>query len=70
LVGAEDGTYAGQKQPLERYDIYVSEDIGQVNAGDLLKDENGKDYEIVAYRNRDRMDEFSIMVCELRRVGP
>ncbi len=70
LVQSGAGDYAGQKQILEQYDIYVAEDIGQVDSGDVLEDENGKVYEIVAWRNRDRMDEFSIMACELRRVGP
>ena len=56
----------GQKQFVETYDIYVDDDIGQVHNGDVLKDENSKIYTIVSYRNRERIDELSVMECQLR----
>jgi parallel beta-helix repeat protein len=60
--------YAGQNQFVEQYDIYVDGDIGQVNNGDLLQDENGKRYKITGYRLRNRMGELPVIECELRQV--
>ncbi len=60
--------YAGQDQILEQYDIYVAEDIGQVNEGDLLRDGDGKQYRIVSWRNRQSISELSVLECELRQV--
>ncbi len=58
--------YAGQKEYVEKYDIYVNEDIGQLNNGDMLKDESLKNYVIISYRNRDRIEELSVLECEFR----
>jgi len=62
--------YGGQDQFVESYDIYIDTDIGQVNNGDILKDQDEKQYKIVSYRNRLHFNEFSVMECELRQVGP
>ena len=58
--------YAGQKQFVEKYDVYVDGDIGQLDNGDLLKDEHDKQYTIISFRNRDRIEELSVLECELR----
>jgi len=58
--------YAGQREFVEIYDVYVAEDVGQVNSGDVLKDQDLKIYQIVSYRNRVQIDELSVIVCELR----
>lgn len=55
-----------QRQFEETYDVYVAEEVGQLRAGDVLKDENQKVYEIVSYRNRDRIDELSVIECKLK----
>jgi hypothetical protein len=60
---------AGQERFIETYDIYVGEDIGQVNAGDILKDATGKNYRIISYRNRELIDDLSTIVCESKPVG-
>jgi hypothetical protein len=63
---------AGQERFTEVFDVYVAEDIGQVNAGDVLKDGtdgSGKTYLIVSYRNRELIDDLSTIVCEAKPVG-
>ena len=54
----------GQKQFVERYDIYVAADVGQLKNADILKDQNLKQYAIVSYRNRGQIDELSVIECE------
>lgn len=57
---------AGQERFIEVYDVYVERDIGQVNAGDVLKDGDGKVYRIISYRNRELIDDLSTLVCEAK----
>ena len=66
LLPATAEEVAGQTQFTERYDIYVDQQIGQVHNGDLIQDEDAKWYQIVSYRNRTRIDELSVIECELR----
>jgi len=70
LRSSEAESYGGQSQILERYDVYVDREIGQVDTGDLLKDQDSETYRIVSYRNRLSFREFSVIECEIRRVGP
>jgi len=65
-VAAEE---LGQRDFVERFDIYVARDIGQVHNGDVLKDGPGKQYTIVSYRNRNQIDELSVIECEDRISG-
>lgn len=66
LRGGDSADWAGKRQITEVYDIYVDGDIGQVNEGDVLKDQDDKVYSIVSYRNRDEIGELSAIECELR----
>ena len=66
LRASDPADWAGRRQITERYDIYVDGDIGQVNEGDVLKDQDGKVYSIISYRNRDEIGELSAIECELR----
>ena len=59
-------TEVGQRDFVEVFDIYVAKDIGQVHAGDLLKDGTGHQYTIMTYQNRELIDELSVIVCEDR----
>lgn len=68
LRSSDSEQSSGQDQFVERYDVYVDQDIGQVNNGDLLRDGNGKLYQIVSYRDRLNFEENSVMECELRQV--
>lgn len=58
--------WAGQRQLLEIYDVYMAEDTGQLNHGDVLKDQSGKTYKIRSYRNREHIGELSTVEVELR----
>ena len=70
LRSSEAGSYGGQAQIVERYDVYVDTEIGQVDHADLLKDQDYETYRIVSYRNRLSFCEFSVIECEIRKVGP
>jgi hypothetical protein len=52
LRPSETEDHAGQREFTEVYDIYVDGDIGQIANGDILKDENAKQYKIVSFRQR------------------
>ncbi len=60
--------YHGMKQFVEVYDIYVASELPQLYSGDVIKDGEGKVYTIVSWRNRERIDERSVIVCELRPI--
>ena len=62
--------YAGQRQFVENYDVYVNQDPAQLNSGDVLHDGSGKVYEIIGYRERNNFQKFSVIECQLRTVGP
>jgi len=59
----------GQVDFVEQFDIYVARDVGQVHNGDLLQDDTGHQYTIVSYRNRNQIDELSVIECEDRIGG-
>ncbi len=56
----------GQRQFAERYDIYVDTALPQLHNGDVIKDQTGKVYTVLSWRNRELIDELSVIECELR----
>lgn len=53
----------GGKQQFQRnFDIYCERDI-DVHIGDILKDQNMNKYDIVSWKNRERIDEMSHIVA-------
>lgn len=66
LQPSQPEEYAGEKQYVERYDIIVDNDLPQISNADLIRDQDGKLYTIVSYRNRDQIDEKSVIECELK----
>jgi hypothetical protein len=60
--------YHGKKQFVEVYDIYVAAQLPQLHNGDLIKDGDGVNYTVVSWRNREQIDELSVIVCEFRPV--
>jgi len=62
--------YAGKKQFVQVYDIYVDQQLPQLHNGDLIEDGDGNNYTIVSWRNRELIDELSVIECELRPRKP
>ncbi len=63
--------YHGMKQFVEVYDIYVASELPQLYSGDVIKDGvdgGGNVYTIVSWRNREQIDERSVIVCEFRPI--
>lgn len=54
---------AGKRGFKKVYHVYVSADVPTLRDDDILKDENGKQYVIESWENRDRIDEFSVIIC-------
>ena len=61
---------AGQRDFVEIYDIYIDEEVVQFHIGDVLIDEHGRTYSIMSYRNRDRLEELSVLECECKPPVP
>jgi len=59
----------GQQDFVEQYDIHVAKDVDTVHFGDILKDQDGHQYTIVSYQNRQQIDELSVILCEDRIAG-
>ena len=66
LRASDPADWAGRRQITEIYDIYVDGDVGQLNNGDVLRDQDLKVYSIISFRNRDEIGENSVIECELR----
>ncbi len=66
LRESDPADWAGVRQITEVYDIYVDGDVGQLNNGDVLKDQDLKVYSVISFRNRDEIGELSAIECELR----
>ena len=62
--------YAGQKQFLEIYDIYVDQQLPQLHNGDVIEDATGKTFTVVSWRQRGLIDKLSVIECELRIQKP
>lgn len=45
------------------YAIYVSAELPTLKHGDLMKDQDSKQYTVESWTNRQRIDELSIIVC-------
>jgi len=58
--------HAGQREFTRHYDIFVDGDIGDIESGDQLRDEDGEKYEITGYRLQNRIGELSVIECEIR----
>ena len=57
---------AGQREFTRHFDVYVDGEVGDIKSGDLLKDEDGEQYEITGYRLRKRIGELPVIECEIR----
>ncbi len=58
--GEEESGKRGFKRT---YAIYVSADVPSLKVDDLLKDESSKQYNVESWKNRNRIDEFSVIIC-------
>lgn len=53
----------GKRDIIQKFDVYVDGDIGDVSHGDLLQDQDANWYVILDWRNRTRIDELSVILC-------
>ena len=63
LAGVED-VIAGKRQFRRMFDIYVATEVTALSIGDLLQDSAMNWYDVVSWRNRERIDELSVILCE------
>lgn len=54
---------SGKRGFKRSYAIYVSAEVPLLKVDDLLKDEDSKQYVIESWKNRSRIDEFSVIIC-------
>ena len=54
---------AGKRGFKKVFHIFVSADLPALHHGDLIKDEHSKQYSIESWTDRDRIDEYSKIVC-------
>ncbi len=62
---------AGKREFVEIYKVYLSQDITDdtIAAGDVFKDQDGNVYKIISWDNRQAIDDFTSVVCEVPRAG-
>jgi hypothetical protein len=61
---AVDQLTAGKDQWKRLFDVYVSVEITTLAKGDLLMDQDMNWYTVLSWRNRERIDELSVIIAE------
>jgi len=59
-----EGIEAGRHQWTRRFHIFCEVELTGLKIGDLIKDDAGNQYTIKSWRNRERIDELSVIVAE------
>lgn len=67
LMPSVDEDRVGQRSIVQRYEIFIDLDISDswCGTGDLIKDASLNVYTITSWKNRDRIDELSVIIAEV-----
>ncbi len=57
---------AGKQQFRRHFEIYVSIEVTTLSIGDVLQDQDLNRYDVVSWRNRERIDELSVILAEFK----
>lgn len=57
---------AGKQQFRRAFEIYVQTEVTTLSIGDLLEDQDLNRYDVVSWRDRERIDQLSVILAEFR----